>query len=125
MTDEEKAKKYFEDSKDYYDLREPITDRELRQIYLDGLEEGRKEVRVHETTCVNRLHHVEKENEELKAHCKAVDDINEKMKCCENCEHCGSDKAIGENGDYADYTCFQCDDLSSKENPYPNWKLAE
>ena len=49
----------------------------------------------------------------------------EKMKCCENCEHCGSDNKIGENGDYSDYTCIQCDDLSSKENPYPNWRLAE
>lgn len=25
--------------------------------------------------------------EELKAHCKAVDDVNEKMKCCGNCEN--------------------------------------
>lgn len=49
----------------------------------------------------------------------------ERMKCCENCGHNGSDKAIGENGDYADYTCIQCDDLSTKENPYPNWELAE
>lgn len=49
----------------------------------------------------------------------------EKKKCCENCEHNGSDNEIGENGDYTDYTCIQCDDLSTKENPYPNWEKAE
>lgn len=50
---------------------------------------------------------------------------SEKMKCCGNCEHNGSDSEIGENGDYTDYTCIQCDDFSTKENPYPNWELSE
>lgn len=63
--------------------------------------------------------------EEQKTHCKAVDEMNEKMRCCENCKHNGSDSEIGENGDYTDYTCIQCDDFSTKENPYPNWELAE
>lgn len=63
--------------------------------------------------------------EEQKAHCKAVDEVNEKMKFCGNCGHNGSDSEIGENGDYTDYTCIQCDDFSTKENPYPNWELAE
>lgn len=52
----------------------------VRECYDDAIEEGRKEVREHETTCVNRLHHIEKENKELKAQI-------EKMKCCENCKH--------------------------------------
>ena len=34
--------------------------------YEQGLAEGRKEVREHETTCVNRLHFIEKENAVLK-----------------------------------------------------------
>lgn len=49
----------------------------------------------------------------------------EKMKCCGNCKHNGSDEEIGENGDYTDYTCIQCDDFAIKENPFPNWELAE
>lgn len=31
-------------------------------------------------------------------------------------------QGVGENGDYTDYTCIQCDDFSTKENPYPNWE---
>lgn len=67
MTDEEKAEKYFEDSKDYYDSREPITDRQLRQIYLDGLAEGRKEKCLEQNNDGTiRPCEVMKENEELK-----------------------------------------------------------
>lgn len=66
----------------------------------------------------SKIERLEKENAELKAQI-------EKMKCCANCTHNGSDSEIGENGDYTDYTCIQCDDFSTKENPYPNWELAE
>lgn len=65
MTDEEYElveeylrKKYGNDYVDFIETE--------GQSYLDGLERGRKEVREHETTYVNRLHFVEKENEELK-----------------------------------------------------------
>ena len=33
------------------------------------------------------LAEIKKENADLKAHCKAVDEVNEKMKCCSNCKH--------------------------------------
>ena len=66
LSDKEKAEKYFEDSKDYYDSREPITDRQLRQIYLDGLAEGRK-------LQISHLLGVEKENEKLKEKLKGFE----------------------------------------------------
>lgn len=75
---------------------------------------------------------LKEQNMELKERCdrktqalvKLVEQT-EKMKCCGNCKHDGSDSEIGENGDYTDYTCIQCDDFSTKENPYPNWELTE
>lgn len=82
--------------------------------YERGSAESRKEVRLYETTCINRLHHIEKENEELKARVEQLSNDNhvlktsfimqqgqiEKMKCCGNCdnnaycdkEHYGNDK---------------------------------
>ena len=33
------------------------------------------------------LAEIKKENAELKAHCKAVDEVNEKMKNCHNCKN--------------------------------------
>lgn len=34
-----------------------------------------------------RIAELKHEIDELKAHCKAVDDVNEKMKCCQNCKN--------------------------------------
>ncbi len=62
---------------------------------------------------------------ELKSKITELEKQVEKMKCCGNCKNIGSDSEIGENGDYTDYTCIQCDDFSTKEKPYPNWELAE
>lgn len=85
MTDEEKAKNYFEDSKDYYDSREPITDRQLRQIYLDGLAEGRKEKCLEQNKDGTiRPCEVMKENEELKKENEQLKTQIEKMKRCFN-----------------------------------------
>lgn len=70
MTDEEKSEDYIVNmltEKGLAFSQYGITERLLKQAYLDGLTEGRKEVREHETTCINRLHFIEKENEELKA----------------------------------------------------------
>lgn len=75
------------------------------ECYLDGLEESSKEL-------LSKTEQLEKENEELKefaeklseqhadewekqqevitelkAHCKAVDEVNEKMKRCTNCDN--------------------------------------
>ena len=33
----------------------------------------------------NSVNELKRDNIELKSHCKAVDEVNEKMKCCENC----------------------------------------
>ena len=38
--------------------------------------------------------------DEIKAHCKAVDEVNEKMKCCGNCKH--------EQDSNTDYYCEDC-----------------
>lgn len=93
-----------------------------KKSYIDGLAEGRKEVREHETTCVNRLHHVEKENAELKAQVEQLSNDNyvlktsfitqreqiEKMKCCGNCIHfmygyCMTDKSCHINNEYKEW----------------------
>lgn len=84
MTDEEKARKYFEDSKDYYDSRKPITDRQLRQIYLDGLAEGKKLGKEEQWKATEkaqkktsaRIKELEKENEQLKKDKELLDNTN-------------------------------------------------
>ena len=117
MTDEEKSKNYFEASKDYYDSREPITDRKLRQIYLDGLAEGRKELA--------------KENAELKKQIKIDEEIIigeqqeinelqkkiEKMKNVGNCLHFTDCKKINDKEFILGkiVTCKNC----------KKWELAE
>ena len=78
---------------------------------------------ISETTEKKDKEYLDKVNNEQTEVILKLNEQIEKMKCCGNCRHNGSDRAIGENGDYADYTCIQCDDLSTKENPYPNWEL--
>lgn len=61
-----------------------------------------------------------KERDELKAHCKAVDEVNEKMKCCQNCNH---------NGKPEDFEhCLNCDRPCVSPNDEiikDAWELAE
>lgn len=90
MTDKEKAEEYIinkyyrdwldEESRDVILEDVYAHDKNELQAHLDGLAEGRKEL--------------EKENAQLKAdleeamkHCKAVDDVNAKLRCCENCSN--------------------------------------
>lgn len=58
---------------------------------------------------INKL---ENEIEELKAHCRAVDDVNAKMKNCTNCKY-----ASREEGHYD--KCDECD------SEYSEWELKE
>lgn len=62
---------------------------------------------------------IEKENEELKAHCKAVDEVNVKMKCGGNCKHSYS---VNTGGCY-DTKCelTGCDCINCKDK----WELVE
>lgn len=92
MTKEELEKeftKYLKDSSDYYDPREPLTERKLLQMWLDCAEPREK-----------RIAELEAQNEELKAEneliknsdslCKLIGEQKlqiEKMKCCENCAY--------------------------------------
>lgn len=67
---------------------------------------------------------LKEENEQLKAdlkeawmHCKAVDDVNEKMKCCGNCKHIRYDYEysfceLNKNGSYP---CVNRDKWEMKE----------
>ena len=71
----EEFKKYLKDSSDYYDPREPITDRKLLQMWLDCAEPREKKITKLECQ-VNKL---KEENEQLKAQI-------EKMKCCHSCK---------------------------------------
>ncbi len=83
MTDEEKAIEYVLNTyytkdiseEDKIFLRGEIKFNDRRKIaaYLAGLAAGRKKS--------------EKEIAELKAYCKELDNVNEKMKCCSNCKH--------------------------------------
>lgn len=50
-----------------------------------------------------------KENAELKAHCKAVDEVNEKMKCCGNC------KKVKYKSPMIDNDCTWCTNLDKWE----------
>ena len=47
----------------------------------------RGEVSAEYKDLVDMVDFLQKENAELKAHLKAVDEVNEKMKCCGNCKH--------------------------------------
>lgn len=61
----------------------------------------------------NEINKLKKEIKELKAHCRAVDDVNAKMKNCVNCKY-------SEDYDYyRDKKCCMC---SSK---YSKWELKE
>lgn len=95
MTDEEKTEEYADkilsDSKYPFIFNKQKVKAYIIKVYLDslkcckdaydiGLAEGRKEVREHETTCVNRLHHLEKENAELKAQIDQLSNDNHVLK---------------------------------------------
>lgn len=58
---------------------------------------------------LDKITQLEKENAELKAHCKAVDEVNEKMRCCGNCKHVYED----------------CVEKDCKQNKYKHWELVE
>lgn len=105
MTDEEKAREFVENkrlsdaAKGYDNLNVYYCGIEEGILY--GLSEGRKESAKDLQTAIKANNAwlkkdtaLEEENERLKAdleeawsHCKVVDDVNEKMKCCENCKH--------------------------------------
>ena len=82
MTDEEKAKKYVEETVcSNMEINEFCENESCKKCiakisYIYGLNEGRKEVREHETTCINRLHYIEKENAELKNQIEKQKSIN-------------------------------------------------
>lgn len=91
-------------------LDKPISEI-LEEAFFAGFEGGMSKVRLTETTCVNRLHHVEKELAEQKAQNEKIAELKaahesdkktisliikkgkeleeqiEKMKCCANCKH--------------------------------------
>lgn len=90
-----------------------------------GLAESRKEIFPSFTKKKEMLETkvsiLEEENAQLKAdleeakkHCKAVDDVNAKLRCCDNCKHVEYDW-----GDYLRIgKCKTCEKLS-------NWEMKE
>lgn len=56
--------------------------------------------------------------DEMKAHCKAVDEVNEKMKCCGNCKH----NTIGK---YAELYCEECRFFGIPNQNMDKWELPE
>lgn len=131
MTDEERAidltSKSFEMDKTpvewYCKLYMNSRMSEIHTFYngvLVGLAEGRKEIEIKEAVIKywkkhykyksNDVIELQKEIEELKAHCKAVDDVNKKMRCCGNCKHVYKDCAK---------------EKDCKQNKYKHWELAE
>ena len=92
MTDEERVEEYLDR------VETTVWDSEGNRIdicgkleiaYLAGLREGRSEARASMYTKLqelrNQIEKLESDLEELKAHCRAVDDVNAKMKNCTNC----------------------------------------
>ena len=59
----------------------------------------------------NEINKLKKEIKELKAHCRAVDDVNAKMKNCTNCKYSWSEES-------AEF-CIECD------SEYSEWELKE
>ena len=86
MTKEELRKefeKYLKDSSDYYDPREPLTERKLLQMWLDCAEPREKyiaELTEQNTSLLTSVENLNKSVQELEAQI-------EKMKCCENCKY--------------------------------------
>lgn len=79
----EEFKKYLKDSSDYYDPREPITDRKLLQMWLDCAEPREKKITKLECQ-VNKL---KEENEQLKAQLdKLLDFIVDRVEEGDVCE---------------------------------------
>lgn len=104
MTDEEKAIKKLCIKCSSYDFCKKGNQLHCAETvaYIKGLAEGRKEVREHETTCVNRLHHIEKENEQLK---KEISVLLSCSSCSENkggyvCEKEYNDKCLAQKIEY-------------------------
>lgn len=58
-----------------------------------------------------KINKLKKEIKELKAHCRAVDDVNAKMKNCTNCKYSWSEES-------AEF-CDECD------SEYSEWELKE
>lgn len=73
-----------------------------------------------EELALNYIENLEKENAELKAHCKAVDEVNEKMKCCGNCKY----NEIYEGEEFCNNKKGVCK-YYSKTFKEDNWELAE
>lgn len=61
-----------------------------------------------------------KEREWLKMHCKAVDDVNEKMKCCQNCNNYDCTETCEHKDCKYQYSkCIETDETGDY------WELAE
>lgn len=109
MVGEEKAQEYADEmlsnSKHLFIFSKKKVKACIIKVYLDslkcckesydkgvaeGYEQGKNNER--ELQCGKKnyekdIANLKKEIEDLKAHCKAVDEVNEKMKCGENCKH--------------------------------------
>ena len=79
MTDKEMARKYLKDSSDYYDPREPLTERKMLQMCMDCIEIGYnkakeevkdKEIRTDNTetlkNALNRIAELEEKIDKIK-----------------------------------------------------------
>ncbi len=58
-----------------------------RNLKIERLEKENAELKEIVSRSGYRIAELKHEVDELKAHCKAVDDVNAKMKCCGNCKH--------------------------------------
>lgn len=111
----EVTEKYSELEKENEELKwqfkEVIEDNDYYQEENKRLEKENEELKAQIEQLSNDNHVLktsfiaqQEQIEELKTHCKAVDEVNEKMKCCSNCannaycekEHYGNDKGCEE-----------------------------
>ena len=94
MFEKEDFDKYMRDSEDYYDNREPMTERKLYQLWKDGAEFGYKKANewhyVKDVNCYEDLHFPPEEEEKGRVLIWKVQVITEKGIKEPVCYHCGT-----------------------------------
>lgn len=89
-----------------------MTDKDIVILKYTGYSNDELKTVIYEKE--TKLLRLEEQIEELKAHCKAVDEVNNKMKNCQNCKYSFS----------AGVGCMQRARRKSCNN-YELWELAE
>ena len=105
--------KYLKDSSDYYDPREPLTERKLLQLWLDCAEPRDKRIAELEAQIEGKETEFQYFSNSYKIKITNLKAQIEKMKCCGNCVHCY--EGAYHNG-------YKCKD-HARESVCDNWEM--